>query len=79
MEEQEAISICENWFSYLKQQEQDTITLQRAAALARKGDREGANRLKSSVDNQPRIYDGATLLPAVQFLVKQAKDNEDEQ
>ena len=72
----EAIKICEQWFAYIERQKQNTEKLQKAASLARKGDKEGAKRLKNEVDNQPKIYDGETLLPAVKHLL-QAQSEKD--
>lgn len=65
-----AIETCERWFSYLERQRKDTETLQRAASLARKGQVQEARRLKSQVDSQPHVFDGASLYPAVKALVQ---------
>ena len=74
MKLKDAIEGAEKWFNYLERQKQNTVTLQKAAALARQGDKEGALKLKSQVDNQPRVYDGANLEPSVRALIKIAKD-----
>ena len=68
-----AIEFCEQWFAYLERQKQDSITLQKAATLARSGDREGARRLKSQVDSAPRVFDGSRLYPAVKTLIDHQK------
>lgn len=69
-----AIEVCEQWFAYNERQKQNTITLQKAATYARRGDRKEALRLKSSIDNQPKVYDGARLEPAVKLMVKALRD-----
>lgn len=60
-----AFDVCEKWLKHIDQQREKTITLQKAAAIARKGDREGARRLKNQVDIQPRIFDGANFLDVI--------------
>lgn len=70
----DAVEIANNWFAYLERQKQNTDVLQKAASLARKGDKEGAMKLKKQVDTQPKIYDGATLLPAVKKFVEAAEE-----
>jgi hypothetical protein len=70
----DAKSICHEWFAYIKRQEENTVTLQKAAALARAGNRKEAMRLKNQVDTQPKIYDGARLMPAVKRLLKEIGD-----
>ena len=66
----EAIEICERWFRHLENQRQKSLVLQKAAALARQGNQAEARRLKNSVDRQPKVFDGATLEPAVRHLCK---------
>lgn len=58
---QAVIDVCKRWLKHIEQQKQDTATLQKAASLARKGDRDEALRLKEQVDNQPRVFDGANF------------------
>ena len=70
MTDDEAIRICERWFTHLANQQEKSITLQKAASLARQGKIEEARRLKNSVDRQPKVFDGATLEPAVRHLVE---------
>lgn len=65
----EAIRICEDWFSYLKRQQDKAVELQRLAALARSGQGEEARRRMRQLDRPLTVYDGARLEPAVQHLV----------
>lgn len=71
----EAMKVCERWLKHINQQKENTITLQKAAALARKGDKVGAMRLKSQVYSQSRIFDGANFLdvmPQIQLALRLA-------
>lgn len=70
MTDDEAINICERWFRYLDGQREKTLTLQRAASLARAGQVDEARRITNQVDRQPRVFDGATLEPAVRHLIQ---------
>ena len=72
----EALDVCQRWLNFIKRQKQNTITLQKASSLARQGRRDEALRLKSSVDNQPRIFDGANfepVMPAIQSALRIAE------
>lgn len=60
-----AKNVCERWLNHINQQRETTETLQKAASLARSGDREEAMKLKSKVDSQPKIFDGANLLSVI--------------
>jgi len=70
MTDDEAIDICNRWFRHLENQREKTLTLQRAARLAKSGAMQEARRIKNQVDRQPRVFDGATLEPAVQHLIQ---------
>lgn len=68
--------VCQRLLNYIERQKQNTITLQKAASLARKGDRQGAMRLKSQVDNQPKVFDGASfedVMPTTQRALEIAE------
>jgi len=66
---EEALEVCNRWLKHIEQQEQNTIKMQKAAALARNGDKIGALRLKSEVDNQPRVFDGANFLDVMPVII----------
>ena len=53
------------WLRHIDRQKERAETLTRAASLAKKGDIEGARRLKAQVDRAPRVYDGANMEPAM--------------
>lgn len=66
----EAVEICQEWFAYLERQKAKALRVQELAAMARNGQQAEAQRLRRQLDNSLVVYDGARLLPAVQFLVK---------
>jgi len=61
--------IVEAWFNHIAKSKSDSLVLQRAAYQAKLGNRKEAFRLKSQVDNAPRIFDGAFLEPAVRGML----------
>jgi dihydrodipicolinate synthase/N-acetylneuraminate lyase len=72
----EALETCDRWLGHIEQQKQNSVTLQKAAALARKGDMAEARRLKNQVDTTPRIFDGANfidVMPQIQFALRLAE------
>lgn len=77
MNDKEAIKICEGWFAHLQAQSEKSLTLQKAASLARKGEGDKARKLVNSVDRQPKVYDGARLETAVRYLVEKVRANHD--
>lgn len=73
MKTDEAIDICERWFAYIERQKQRAIEMQKLATMARNGEQEEAQRRMRQMDRSPTVYDGATLEPAVRYLVKLAR------
>ena len=57
--------VASTWLRHIDRQKERAETLARAASLARKGDTEGARRLKAQVDSAPRVYDGANMEPVM--------------
>ncbi len=57
------------WLKHIEHQKWKAETLQKAAALARKGDKMGAMKLKGTVDRAPRVHDAGALLPALTKLM----------
>lgn len=78
MTDDEAIAICEGWFEHLRWQRDKARTMSELATLARNGQQEEARRRMSQIDRQPKVYDGAHLLPAVRHLVKRVRDGNTE-
>ena len=70
MSKEEAIEVCNGWFAYLESQKEKARRLQEAATLARNGNQEEARKIVRQIDNQPRVYDGARLEPAVRRLIE---------
>ena len=70
MSKEEAIEVCNGWFDYLESQKEKARRLQEAATLARNGNQEEARKIVRQIDNQPRVYDGARLEPAVRRLIE---------
>lgn len=77
MKTAETIEICERWFAHIDGQRQRSVEMQRAAKMARNGQQEEAQRLVRQIDNTPRVFDGATLEPAVRHLVRHAQGKSD--
>lgn len=73
MDTPEAIDICERWFDHIEQQRLRSIEMQKLATMARNGQGDEARRRMAQIDRTPRVYDGATLEPAVRHLVKLAQ------
>jgi len=73
MDKEQAVKICKSWFTYLDREKARATMLQKAASIARKGDQAEARRMMAQWDSKPVCYDGATLLPAVKFLVQLAE------
>lgn len=73
MTNDEAIDICDRWFAHIEHQKQRSIEIQKLATMARNGQGEEARRRLAQIDRAPVVYDGATLEPAVRFLVKLAR------
>ena len=73
MKTNEAIEICEGWFAYLERQKAKSKRMLELAAMSRSGQEEEARRILRQMDNSVTVYDGATLFPAVQHLVKMAR------
>lgn len=73
MKTDEAIEICNGWFAYIERQKQRSIEMQKLATMARNGQQEEAQRRMRQIDRSPTVYDGATLEPAVRYLVKLAR------
>lgn len=69
MKTEEAIAICETWFSHIEDERKRCVEMQRLAAMSRSGQGEEARRLMAKLDRTPRVYDGARLEPAVRHLV----------
>jgi hypothetical protein len=61
MDIDEAKSVMQNLKAYRKRHEENAITLQRAAALAKEGKLVDARRLKNSIDKSPVVFGGDTL------------------
>ena len=64
MKDQDAIAEFERWFAYLERQEQKTDEMQRLAKLAKTNQAEAQQQLRR-LDRAPKVYDGASLYPAV--------------
>lgn len=77
MTNSEAIEVCRQWLSYLDRQRKKTVRLQQLAAKARKGrdEAEEARRELRQIDRQPKVYDGARLELAVQYLIAVLSDD----
>ena len=73
MTNDEAIDICERWFAHIEDQRKRSVEMQKLATMARNGQGEEARRRMAQIDRTPRVYDGATLEPAVRHLVKLAR------
>ncbi len=72
MGDDEAISICRRWLAYLDEQKAKSQRLQELSAQARQGPSQAAKAQRElrQIDRQPRVFDGATLEPAIRHLVK---------
>lgn len=73
MKTDEALEICERWFAHIESQRLRSIEMQKLATMARNGQGEEARKRMAQIDRTPRVYDGATLEPAVRHLVKLAR------
>lgn len=78
MKTEEAIAICDQWFAYLKRQQEKSVALQRLATLARTDPKEAQRQLRE-IDRAPKVYDGARLEPAVRHLVQLARAPEQQE
>ena len=78
MKTAEAIEICERWFAHLERQKARSVQLQKLASLARQGPeqaKEARRRLRQLDTSSVTVFDGGYLRPAVQHLVKLAKES----
>lgn len=67
---EEAKAEANRWLDHLTWTRFRARTVQRAARLAREGDRCGAKRLLDTVDSSPRVYDGSRLEEAVRVILE---------
>ena len=66
----EAVEVCQRWFAHNEAERARSVEMQRLSAMARNGQADEARRLMAQLDRAPRVFDGATLEPAVRTLVR---------